>query len=578
MENMKLFDAYRKENTNSNGHNGYCDVDYLLRLWKENKAQYLRPLFGDKLILEKKVVYNKGRDLLAREMDHTIRNYREFIDTLVEKLRVAMGADNMWNRQDTLVNSVWDGIKESLYNEYVLVSNELDLGYTDYDDNGPVYVKSYTIEFANGHKIQLQRGMKITRAMSQICKELDMSDEWEKFRISHSQVLNTKKLTGNLCLSIHPLDYATASDNDNGWSSCMSWQDNGCYRMGTVEMMNSPMVICAYLKSDKQYMEIDGETWNSKKWRAWIIVTKDVIVCNRHYPYHSDEIAMEAIAWVKELVGNAYGWTYDETHTDFYQWMREQNCELEFITNYMYNDLGGDDVIGCFKTNWSVRNMPGQICFSGPAECMVCGKEIEKYDIDDSGVLECNECNGDIMYCNDCGCIINEDNCYYDPDGNAICEDCYDRNYANCPNCDTTCDREDMVEINLPIDPKLTEEYADVLRKVGDGWFVEQDYKFMTPVTLCKDCANNMGIAKYTDPETGEILIVPDATDEGTDMRRVMNLFDCPDFERSHRISVRGVRPYWLSDDVDVADYAKVYEYWTKQWEVLKNRLEATGW
>ena len=75
------------------------------------------------------------------------------------------------------------------------------------------------------------------------------ADEWEEIRLAHSQIFNTNKMTGTLCLSIHPLDYATASDNDNGWSSCMSWRDDGCYRMGTVEMMNSPMVICAYFAS-----------------------------------------------------------------------------------------------------------------------------------------------------------------------------------------------------------------------------------------------------------------------------------------------------------------------------------------
>ena len=49
--------------------------------------------------------------------------------------------------------------------------------------------------------------------------------------------------------------------------------DEGSYRLGTVEMMNSPMVICAYL-SGKNQMDINGVyEWNSKKWRAWAIVS-----------------------------------------------------------------------------------------------------------------------------------------------------------------------------------------------------------------------------------------------------------------------------------------------------------------
>ena len=43
MNDMTLFDAYRKQNTEPN-HDDYCDVEFLLRLWRENKGQYLRPL------------------------------------------------------------------------------------------------------------------------------------------------------------------------------------------------------------------------------------------------------------------------------------------------------------------------------------------------------------------------------------------------------------------------------------------------------------------------------------------------------------------------------------------------------
>ena len=44
------------------------------------------------------------------------------------------------------------------------------------------------------------------------------------------------------------------SDNDYGWDSCMGWMNEGEYRLGTVEMMNSPCIVVAY---------IDGEeAWN----------------------------------------------------------------------------------------------------------------------------------------------------------------------------------------------------------------------------------------------------------------------------------------------------------------------------
>ena len=54
-------------------------------------------------------------------------------------------------------------------------------------------------------------------------------DGCEEFRIKHSQILNQKELVGNINLSIHPMDFWTLSDNDCGWSSCMSWMENDCY-------------------------------------------------------------------------------------------------------------------------------------------------------------------------------------------------------------------------------------------------------------------------------------------------------------------------------------------------------------
>ena len=398
---FELFDAYRKENSRSHNED-FCDVDYLLRFWRENKGQYLIPLFGDKLILEREVEYTRSNEDLRDDMRQMINDNHDFIHDFYNAF-----TNCCVNEQNEEFVSVRDNLTNCLDNASNLVENIVYLGYRRVYDNSKCWydyedINSYVVEFSNGRKIQLQKGMKITRAMSQICAQIGLLGKWEKFRIAHSQVLNQKKLKGTLCLSIHPLDYATASDNDNGWSSCMSWREDGCYRMGTVEMMNSPMVICAYLRSDKQHMEIDGQEWNSKKWRAWIIVTKDVILCNRHYPYHQETFAINCIDWVKELVGEKYGWKYEDTHTNFYQYRRDTDRCVDFYTNYMYNDLGDDDIIGCFREGSKMTNLPGIINISGPAECMGCGREIE-YDDQSADTLICNECAGRKI-CANCGC------------------------------------------------------------------------------------------------------------------------------------------------------------------------------
>lgn len=455
MTDFRLFDEYRRENTTINGRNAsYCDVDYLLRFWREAKNEYLMPLFPDSLIMERPIEYTRNDDELERDMDQMIQEQRPLINQLMEALFSKTHVDDSHYTHDhsdkaALVRYLC----AMLQRPNGLVENALDLDdvryYTyhwGYDSSEPF---GKNIELVPGKMINLTNGQKITRLWGQVAKMLDISDLWERFRIAHSQCLNQKKLKGTLCLSIHPLDYATASDNDNGWSSCMSWREEGCYRMGTVEMMNSPMVICAYVKSDKQYLTIGNAKWNSKKWRAWILVDKNAILCNRHYPYHQEEFAKQAIQWVRDLVGEKYNWQYEDIYTDFYQHMEDVEREIRYETTYMYNDLGGSDVIGCL----SIKNhAPRYINFSGPAECMVCGEEFGSGGEADR--LECQACSSDYI-CEECGCALTEDEVSFGPNGEPLCSDCFADECAICAHCDDTIYRDNAKTLVFPVNSDL---------------------------------------------------------------------------------------------------------------------------
>lgn len=553
MTDFRMFDTYRHENTHPNGNDEYCSVEELLRFWRENKAQYLTALFGDKLILERPIEYNRNEDELRRDMSDVIENNYEFVHVFANRLANYMLRED-YEYGDSDAANVYRALTRGVRDAYTLCENRLMLGYNRTTDKE---IMSFTIDFNDGRKVNVQRGMKLTRAISQICQCMDMSEDWERFRIAHSQVLNQKKLKGTLCLSIHPLDYATASDNDNGWSSCMSWREDGCYRMGTVEMMNSPMVICAYLKSNKQAMNIAGEEWNSKKWRAWIIVNKDVILCNRHYPYHQAEFAKQAIQWVRDLVGELYGWTYDEIHEDFYGYMRDVDCEIEFITNYMYNDLGGDDVIGCLNQN---HHNPGQICFSGPAECMVCGKEIP-YDVQGADQLECLDCRHELC-CAHCGSELGEDDAYYGPDGEPMCYDCWCERYTNCVLCDETVDRDEVFEVAMPVYQSLYKEFKE---KYPESRLIERlryDHASTDVLSLCPDCARRWHVVeqpKHWD-NSEEILMnewirIPDPNKN--DMEELYHRFDPCLWN-------------WHMRNITHEDRNIVHEFWTRNWELFK--------
>jgi len=575
MKDFEMFDAYRREHTrNQNGT--YCSVDHLLRFWRENKGQYLTKLFGDKLIMERPIEYVRDETELRRDMSEMVDDYRDCIGALTDALSDQMGNPDIWASHRDPNMSAYRYLRNSLYNCNPLIDNTVDMFSMWYDCEDSDSRRAYTIELKNGKKITMQNGMKLTRLWGQIAKALGKSDEWERFRIAHSQVLNQKKLKGTLCLSIHPLDYATASDNDNGWSSCMSWQEEGCYRMGTVEMMNSPMVICAYLRSDKQHMEIDGQEWNSKKWRAWIIVTKDVIICNRHYPYHQPMFAEEALNWVRELVGREYGWLYEDVHHDFIQHMEDDLGDaraIEFRTNYMYNDIGGDDVIGMLSVDR--KHLPGYINFSGPAECMICGDEIP-CDTQGADALECMHCHAEYT-CNSCGCVIDEGEAYTDPDGNYICECCYNDSCCQCSECDETIWNDDAINLVFPVYQKRARKFMetanDSVRQYFTNWHGDLRFRAVEgeEVCLCPDCASRIEKAtvSYDEDEDkvevdtyGEMDVI-DPTK--TDIDTAFNIIHPRGWEDAHNSWTRRHDPEYCDSMI---------AFWKDQWDAFKADFE----
>lgn len=491
MFDFSQFDAYRRENTNTNHHNHYCDVDWLLRFWREAKAEYLTKLFGDKLILERSFEYARDTGDIQRDMEEMVSEQHMFLRHFSDKFCKAV---NFYDETMYNDDNKYRAVRSILGFANHLVDNIIQL---------PFGMSHYTF-YIEGKSFTVQNGQKITRAIGHICKMIGLEDEWEKFRIAHSLVLNQKKIKGTMCLSIHPLDYATASDNDNGWSSCMSWREEGCYRMGTVEMMNSPMVICAYVKSDKAEMCIDNRPWNSKKWRTWAIVTKDAICTNRQYPYHSDSLAIEVIKWIKELCNDKLGWTYEEEiSTNFFGHMDECDLDIHYRTNYMYNDMGDIDILGVFKSNWSKYNMPDEICFSGKAECMVCGDEIA-IGIQDSSALECTDCWSEFT-CDRCGIELSEENVYRDPDDNILCYDCWDDQCYTCYECGETLWKDSAIDIQFPVylgaakgwARKQKDLHPDIKGLINGSsrwrWATTDLENFYAGHLICESCAEEHG-------------------------------------------------------------------------------------
>lgn len=356
--------------------NRQAPLEYILRHWSAAKENLCQNLFGGELILKRPILVEKSESAIQYEIQSILDDdkYRAFIKAYRNKL-YDLYQDDIIDYYDCLrlgeLSSAEQLAKRIWHNTNTIRIRQ---------SNDP-----------DGKDIVLTDGAKVTRLFMKVCRRIGLEAEAEEFVTAISTAFNDKKLKGNLCLSIHPLDFMTMSDNSLNWESCMSWQHSGCYRQGTVEMMNSPYVIVAYLESSSPFVLPNGNDWNNKKWRELYIIHPDIITNIKSYPYRNSNLTKSVISWIAELM-DVHDWTptefiYSYDHDSFVykdnKWAFEQ---LYFITNHMYCDMA---VTGYLHYGY-VRTLDvSDINYSGESECMCCGGV---YDREEEGGLECCRC------------------------------------------------------------------------------------------------------------------------------------------------------------------------------------------
>lgn len=411
-EELKMIDNYRLEDKEVaaarayNSDRGFAPIEDILKEWNTSK-QDLYALLGNNFILSKYITVKKDKEIIKDEMWRLVR------DSSFKKRLIAYAYDAI--NIDLHSPFSWENflsIAEWLLSAHELINNKLDGRM----ENSPCKI----VFKESGHNLQISNGTKPLRALKKIAEECHI-DGFEEFRLQHSRILNNKELSGELCLSIHPLDYMTMSDNDCDWTSCMSWRKNiGAYRAGTIEMMNSPVVIEAYLKSSVDMKLSNGNTWSNKKWRELFVVNKDCILGIKGYPYDSDALEEVAINWIRELAKENLNWEYEDPIK-----YRDSEYKICFYTNIMYNDVYSTHPL--LLRDKELEKEGFSLNYSGNKLCVYSGKS---YDIDnsneESGSFIVCETYSPYIICNECGTkvlyneteIINDEYC--------VCQYCYD--------------------------------------------------------------------------------------------------------------------------------------------------------
>lgn len=423
-------------------------MENVLSAWREEKDKYLLKLFNNELILSRPYTYETPVEGIAQDIEERIEEegynsiyyrFRERISEILSLRDYAVQFLKFWHY--------------SLFDTEALASNTYQ-------------GESKQITFPDGITWKIPRGMKLMKVFGKIVDrngDKETKELFEEFKRWHSLTLNQMRLDGVLCLSIHPLDYLTMSDNDGSWTSCMHWMDEGSdechagdYRAGTVECMNSPYVIVAYLHNPKRSFDFwhnwrtdEKMAWNKKKWRELFIVQNGIITEVKGYPYQDENLTNTVLMWIKELAEKNLGWKYDDIEINIADaYLSEDNIENRFSVStsaYMYDDIGTLDL---HRARINLRDLhkrasnkeiqlidyltrDGQevnlftINYGGKMTCMCCGDDIQFIE-DRSTNVFCLGCEAQLV-CPLCGD-------YYEPEqgievsafDKPICYHCYD--------------------------------------------------------------------------------------------------------------------------------------------------------
>ena len=411
--------AYEPEYSNK-----AAPLSYILRFWDIEKNRYLYRMFEEQLILHKKISYKKSSDELLDDIDWEL-----------------LSADNYKNDKCQIFINSFLQMVEAFYDKQYYVLRSLLYGehLVTNTYSGP----THQFSTPQGKKIKIQEGSKISKILGKFAEAYDLP-HYEDFRIRHSQILNQKKLEGDLYLSIHPIDYITMSTNSCGWTSCMDWTTEGEYRRGTVEMMNSPMVIVAYLASETP-INLFGLNVSNKKWRELFIVTPEIITGIKGYPYYNSYLEEVVCKWLKELAEKNLNWKYESEGVNYDTGLALDPASVIFTTNVMYNDFNNKET-----TNYGYLgvNKPKDIVinYSGYDNCMCCGNISGDYP-DDEGCLICGDCS-ESWACCCCDSVIYEASPNI-VDGEYYCDYCYDRVIGYCHQCGQEFPYFDMKDVYL---------------------------------------------------------------------------------------------------------------------------------
>ena len=310
-------------------------------------------------------------------------------------------------------------------------------------------------------------GMKFLKAIKYYIEDEELLN---LFQTKASMLIQETKIVGELCFSVHPLDFLSVSENQHNWRSCHAL--DGEYRSGNLNYMVDSSTIICYLKSkeDTKLPNFPSSIpWNNKKWRMLLFFSdsREAIFAGRQYPFFSRDaldIVLEKMrAEFTRLVNGGWSSWHDDVITDFnykdggytrlgsiyYPIKRGIYEAYSLITDgedtFHFNDLLKSS---CYQP-WYCYNLDSycheHFSIGKAAPCILCG-QISIGVSDDMLCLNCElkhghsedeDLFGRCEYCDSRTLSDEMVEVYYNGEWQWVCPHCADEHFLRCRECGT---------------------------------------------------------------------------------------------------------------------------------------------
>lgn len=368
------------------------------------------------------------------------------------------------------------------------------------DQKDGFFINKVVSSYKTSNGVMIPKDMKLLKAFKFFEEDKNTLDT---LQTAASMIIQEDKIEGVLCLSVHPLDFLSVSENNHNWRSCHAL--DGEYRAGNLSYMKDKSTIICYLKSKKEEQLENFPTsvkWNSKKWRVLLYFSDhwDMLFAGRQYPFTSstglefirDKVLPNANlgTWTKwtnkklqEFDCGVHSFYYNSPLVPYFQKMIPMK---ELVENkkgsLQFNDLLQSscyDAYYCYKTQSEDRSWMFKLSFlyeekeevnnssktvyimnpspklphftiGGSVKCLRCGEDI--IELNES--MMCNDCEGecgeidsDIFgTCPLCGRrFVFDEGSYVDSADEVICPSCVEDSTIVCANCGGLFYKDDVI-------------------------------------------------------------------------------------------------------------------------------------